>query len=197
MSPVGRISLGGPISPDGSVEVTVDLPLDQRIRNIGSRVDGAGMCVMSSVEMAARWANLRHLRGLRDWCAREAGGAWPEKVDRQLRAYAQQNNLQVPRYVNYVGASPEILEAALATGRMPAVTYSGRDNVRYSRSIAHMVNLVHLDANWAAILDNNGIGEQELIWMSRQEFLERWRDNRGSGWAVIWLAYPPPPPPVN
>ena len=42
------------------------------------------MCVMSSLEMAARWANLEQLRGLRDWCAQQPGGAYPAEVDKQL-----------------------------------------------------------------------------------------------------------------
>lgn len=179
------------------MEVQVDLPVSERIRNIGSYRDGAGMCVMSSIEMASRWANMREYRGLRNWAANEPGGAYPQKVDRQLAAYASRNNLPPPRYINFVGQSPEILEQALRSGRMPSVTYNGRDGVRYRGTIAHMVNLVHFDARWACVLDNNGIGENELIWLSREEFLARWRDSSRGGWAVIWLNFPPPPPPRN
>ena len=39
------------------------------------------MCVMSSVEMAARWDGLEEYRGLRDWCANEAGGAYPGDLE--------------------------------------------------------------------------------------------------------------------
>src|SRR5262245_20260515 len=59
--PASRISLGGPRSPDGH-EVQVDFPTAEHIKNVGSKKDGAGMCVMSSVEMGARWANLDALR---------------------------------------------------------------------------------------------------------------------------------------
>lgn len=188
---VGRISLGGSVSPDGGVEVQIDLPVAQRIRNRGGS-DGAGMCVMSSIEMAARWHNLEQLRGLRDWCARQPGGAYPSKVDRQMREYAEAHNIPIPAYINYDGPKNlDLLRAALRSGRLPAVTYSGRDGVRYSGSISHMVTIVHLDDQWAVIMDNNGKLD-ELIWMTPEEFQARW-----SGWAVIFLAPPPPPPPAS
>jgi hypothetical protein len=200
-APRGAISIGGPVAPDGTTAVTVDLPVEERIKNVGSHVDGAGMCVMTSVEMASHWANLRALRGLRDWCARQPGGAFPAKVDKQLQEYCAAKGVPVPGYVQYEGPDPGILDLALRTGRLPAVTYSGHDGVRYQGRIAHMVTLAHLDAKWACVLDNNGnspngVGEDELLWLSRQEFLDRWRDG-GQGWAFTWSAPPPPPPPAH
>lgn len=47
-APVSAVRVGGPVGPDGKTEVTCDLPVDQRIKNIGSKIDGAGMCVFSS-----------------------------------------------------------------------------------------------------------------------------------------------------
>jgi len=77
---------------------------------------------------------------------------------------------------------------------MPSVTYTGHDPHYGERaSIAHMVNLIYLDEHQACILDNNFIGENDLVWMSAKEFMGRWDD----GWAVILLAPPPPPPPRN
>jgi hypothetical protein len=192
---VGRIVEGGPVAADGT-EVACDLPVSQRIANIGSKVDRTGMCVMSACEMSARWANLECLRGLRDWCAREPGGGYPAKVDRQLRAFCAARSQPVPSYLQYEGRDEAVLRAALATGRMPAVTYAGHDGVRYSGPIAHMTNLVHLDERWAVVLDNNAIGEEQLLWMTPAEFLDRWR-GKGNGWAVIFLAPPPPPIPRN
>ena len=96
-------------------------------------------------------------------------------------------------YVQHTGGDESFLELALKTGRMPGVTYAGRDN-RYSGPIAHMVNLVYLDADQAAILDNNY--PEKLLWMSRKEFLTRWRD-QGGGWAVVLLTPPASPPPYN
>jgi hypothetical protein len=55
-----------------------------------------------------------------------------------------------------------------------------------------MVNLAHLDAERGAIIDNNRPGS--WVWMTRAEFLARWRGNSG-GWAIVFLAAPPPPHP--
>jgi hypothetical protein len=97
-------------------------------------------------------------------------------------------------YLQYEGRDPTILKLALKTGRMPSVTYNGHDPHYGERvSIAHMVNLIYLDDKQACILDNNFVGENELVWMSVKEFMDRWED----GWAVILLAPPPPPPPRN
>jgi hypothetical protein len=72
---------------------------------------------------------------------------------------------------------------------MPAVTYDGRDDF-YRSFVYHMVSLAHLDATRAAIIDNNRPGA--WLWMSRADFLSRWRGSNG-GWAVVLLAPPPPP----
>ena len=188
---VESITLGSTKSPNGK-EIQIDFPLSQHIENIGSHVDGAGMCVMSSIEMAARWQNLEPLRGLRDWCAKQPGGGYPSKVDKQLREYFSKIN-QNHDYVQYEGTDLSILRLALKTGRFPAITYAGRDKVRYSGSIAHMVCLAHLDDEYAAIWDNNG-KPGELIWMTPDEFKSRWIEG-GSGWAFVWIAPPPPPVP--
>ena len=193
---IGTISIGGPVSPDGAEELMADLPVSQRLRNIGSRVDGAGMCVMSSIEMMFRYHGLDQFRGLRDWCARQPGGGYPQKVDQQLQQFCQERHLQQPPFFQYEGKDPNILRQALVSGRMVSVTYAGHDGVRYSGSIAHMVDLVHFSANWVAILDNNGIGENELLWMTPAEFQSRWLQGN-NGWAVVCTAFPPPSPPHN
>jgi hypothetical protein len=46
------------------------------------------------------------------------------------------------------------------------------------------------------VLDNNAVGENELLWMSLDDFRRRWLGH-GGGWAFVWLAAPPPPPPRN
>lgn len=184
------------MAPDGTTQLKVDFPVSQHIDNIGSHVDGFGMCVMSSVEMAGLWANLEQMRGLRDWCAKQPGGGWPEKVDKQLKEFCGTHNMNTPGYIQYEGTDTTVLRMSLDTGRFPAVTYSGNDKVRYPRSIAHMVCLAHLDDNWACVWDNNG-KRGELIWMTPNEFFERWQGPEKSGWAFVWLAPPPPPVPHN
>lgn len=188
---VEGISLGGNVAPNGT-PAQIDFPLSQHIENIGSTVDGAGMCVMSSIEMGARWQNIEPMRGLRNWCAQQPGGGYPSKVDKQLREYFDKIGAKYD-YVQYEGTDLSILQLALRTGRFPSVTYAGHDQVRYGSTIAHMVCLCHLDSQVAGVWDNNG-KPGEIIWMNVGEFKTRWT-NGGTGWAVVWIAPPPPPVP--
>jgi hypothetical protein len=98
------------------------------------------------------------------------------------------------KYVQYEGNDPAILDLAIKTGRIVSVTYGYSE--RYGGRVAHMTNLVHIDDKNACVLDNNFIGENQLEWMSRAEFLRRWKLG-GNGWAVIILNPPPPPIPIN
>jgi len=182
-----RAQVMGSRGPDGT-EVICELPEKEHIKNVGGR-DGAGLCVFTSIEMSARWANENELRGFQQKMRKEPGGGWPEKVDRMMAKYAPGI-----KYVQYSGNDPGILDLAMKTGRMVAVTYGYSE--RYGGRVAHMVNLVHMDEKWATILDNNFVGSDKLEWMSRVEFLRRWKMT-GGGWAVILLAPSPPPIPIN
>lgn len=189
-SAVGEIREGGPIAPDGVTEVTCDLPVELREKNRGGR-DGAGCCPFAATQMSARYQNEHRLWNfLSDVATHENGGGWPQKMDAMMKKYAPGVN-----YVQHTGGDLEFLRSALRGGRMPAVTYSGRD-VHYGSTIAHMVSLVHLDDHWAAVLDNNYIGDRQLVWMTIPEFTARWKSG-GYGWAVVLLTPPPMPPPKN
>jgi len=59
-----------------------------------------------------------------------------------------------------------------------------------------MVNLVHADDRYFAVLDNNYVGQNQIEWMTPEEFKRSWT-GLGGGWAVILLAPPPPPVPTN
>jgi hypothetical protein len=186
-------------------ELTCDLPGDQHIKNIGSRRDGAGMCVMSSVEMAARWDGLEEYRGLRDWCANEAGGAYPEKVDDQLKRYAKAKGLPEPRYFQYTGEDPgPLLELIDTTGRMAAVAYG--TSPRYGgQAINHMVCCPKYSGKYGVVLDNNFPGADRYEWIPRAELIRRMKTAAGPGgrathspaWVFVWLDAPPPPVPHN
>jgi hypothetical protein len=195
-----RPGSSGPSFVNGTIhegeEVTCDLPAADHIRNIGSSVDGKGMCVTSSLEMAARWQGGDEWRGLRDWCAREPGGAWPEKVDRQLKAFARAQGLPAPRYLQYRGRDPRpFLEAIDRTGRMACVTYGY--SPRYGGTIAHMVCCLKFRGKWAVVLDNNFPGDQAYEWMPLNEMLRRISYPSGTAWVFVWLMPPPPPVPHN
>src|SRR5438876_6136803 len=104
-------------------ELTCDLPAGEHLANIGSHADGNGMCVMTSIEMAARWHGLESVRGLRDWCANEPGGAFPAKVDRQLKSFAAARGIAVPSYLQYEGRNvAALMELCERTGRMACIT---------------------------------------------------------------------------
>ena len=190
LAPSGsNITVGGPLGPDSKTEVTCDLPVEARHKNRGGR-DGAGLCVFASLDHAALYQNDRAVTGIFQKMFAEPGGGWPQKVDAMMRKYCPG-----AVYVQYEGKDPSILKLALKTGRMPSVTYNGHDP-HYRGSIAHMVNLVHLDDKYGVVLDNNFVGERELVWLSPSDFQQRWRGN-GSGWAVILLSPPPSPVPHN
>jgi hypothetical protein len=167
------------------VEVVVDLPKEQHVRNFGAPEDGQGLCVFASMDMAARW---HHMHELIDVIHKvRKGGGWPEKVRDVIGELAPQRH-----FVQYEGVSPSILDASMAARSPVCVTYGY--SPRYgNQTIYHMVILVHLDAEWAAIVDNNFPGTFE--WMSRTEFIKRWCHPGHKGWAYTFLEAPPPPIP--
>jgi len=194
------------------IRATADLPTSQHKRNAAGS-DGLGLCVYTSAWHAAIWQSVSDLYGFRDWMKRHPGGSYPEKFEATLNAYCKERGIRCPGYVQHTGGDEEFLALALKTGRMVCVTYCGADGAgRYGNEvIGHMVNLVHLDEATAAILDNNFPGT--WLWMSRADFLARWRGIRadgrpflvrdgrgrgmpiGGGWAIVLLHAPPPPYP--
>lgn len=178
-------------------ELSADLPGGEQLKNVGSRKDGLGMCVMSSIEMAARWQGLEALRGLRDWCAREGGGAYPSKVDDQLKRFCAAQGVPLPRYVQAETGSPEeILELLDRTRRLACITYGTGE--RYAgRTIAHMTCCPKFSGRYGVCLDNNFPGDQSYEWMARAELLRRIKHPAGRAWVFAWLDGAPPLPPFN
>lgn len=191
---IGKISEGGPSSPDGTVSVVCDLPAGERKKNIASR--GQGCCCHRSVSYAARWQQVPELYDFPE-LIRDAGlpgGCNPTLMDERMKRFAP--NVQ---YIQDTSGDPAVLEAILATGRMPCVTYNGHDGVHYSGQIAHMICLPYFNrkTGWACVSDNNFPSEKSFVWMSCEEFLQRWKGGGGSGWVVALLSPPPPPVPHN
>jgi hypothetical protein len=170
----------------------VDLPGSQHMKNVGGR-DGAGLCVFTSIQHAARWHGLYELEGYRAYMETQPGGGWPQKVDKTLATFCAAKGVKVPDYIQHTGGDPAFLDLCIKTGRCPGVTYAGVDNF-YRGRIAHMVNLAHLDNSIAAIIDNNRPGQ--WVWMNRNDFVARWHDMDG-GWAFVFLAPPPAPYPAT
>lgn len=182
-------SVGGRVSPDGKEVVQIDYPAKLASKNTGG-TDRSGLCVFTSINYSAHWQNEVALQRFQKQMEGERGGGWPEKVDAMVAKYAPGVG-----YLQYEGRDLDFLRSVLKSGRLPAVTYSGADGKFYTSRVAHMVNLVHLSERWAAIRDNNYVGENQLLWMSPDEFLDRWTHFR-TGWAVVLLAPPPPPVPT-
>ena len=192
----------------------VDLPAALHMRNVGSQVDGFGLCVPTSLEVAfARWQNDSALSGYRAWCERRPGGSYPDKTANDIREFCRLTGRPEPLYIQHTGGDSEFLALALKTRRAVGMTYAGADNF-YGGAIAHMVTGAHYDpkGDWAAVIDNNRPGNWVVM---RPKTLEhRWKgedDNGndltvrdrfgrrfavGGGWVVVNLAPPPPPVPV-
>jgi hypothetical protein len=187
--PVGSISEGGPLSPDGATEIALDLPESEKKRNTGGR-DGAGLCVFTSIEYAARYQGERRLFDFQQKMRSEPGGGYPSKVDKMIAKYAPG-----VKYVQDTTGDYELIKAAVKSGRMPSVTYDGYDGVHYRGKIAHMVSLAHADDQWVCITDNNFPKSSQFLWMSVPEFMKRFPSR--DGWSVFLLNPPPPPPPKN
>lgn len=167
------------------VDVSVDLPVEQHVKNFGAPKDGKGLCVFASMDMAARW---HHMADLIDVIHKvPEGGGWPQKVDKVIKQLAPDR-----KYVQYEGTDPAILDGAMASRAAACVTYGTGERYQL-QTIYHMVLLVHLDAKTACIVDNNFPGTFE--WMTRAEFLTRWKHPSGQGWAIVFLESPPPPIP--
>lgn len=182
----------GPVAPDGT-EPQVDFPEWEWMQNVGSEIDGYGMCVFTSFEMMCRWAGLEEFRGFRDWCAKHyPGGGYPSKLAKLVKAYCVEKGVREfdpdKHLIQYEGTSVELLEDALRNGNLPCVTlyYSPRYG---KRTIYHMVNCAHLDSKSGAILDNNF---KPLEWASRVETIRKMKQ-RGEIW-IVAIAIPGPPP---
>lgn len=200
------IAFSGPSIVNGPVhdgqELTCDLHQSDHIRNIGSKRDGAGMCVMSSIEMAARYHGLDQFRGLRDWCANEPGGGYPEKVVDQLKRFHKVKGIEETPYYQYEGSNPgEVLDAIDRNGQMACITYAF--SPRYNTSfIAHMVCAVTYRGKYGVVLDNNFISENGYEWMDKAELVRRMRSSGrqvgvGNAWIFVWLVPGTPPVPRN
>jgi hypothetical protein len=179
--------------------ISCDLPNDQQFKNIGSKKDGAGMCVFTSIEMAARYQGLEQMRGWRDWAAANyAGGGYPQKVDQLLSAWWKAKSIKPIPYLQFEGKDPETIMATIdRTNRMASITYGY--SPRYGRGIAHMVNAILYGDKYGTVLDNNFIGDDKYEWMDKAELVRRMRltpnGQAGSAWVFVWLTPGSPPPP--
>src|SRR5262245_23663062 len=114
-----------PVGPAG-LRAICDLPTTEHLKNRGGNDrtrdnprgeagKGYGLCVFTSVEVAARWQWVRELNGLQDWMTRHAGGGYPEKLDRMIAAFCREHNVATPAYVQHTGGDEWFLDLAVKT----------------------------------------------------------------------------------
>lgn len=191
--------------------VAANCPVEYMAANVGSKIDGAGMCVDTSVETQAKYLGLDDMRGFRDhFAAAEGGGNTPSGLVRQLKAWAARKGIQEPKYLQYTGPDPvPLLDLCGKTGRGCAVAYGY--SPRYGRAINHMVFCPHpWGDRFGAVADNNVFGglaadeSKRFEWMGRDELANRMKTQadrngravRSDAWVFTFLEPPPPPSPA-
>jgi hypothetical protein len=192
-----QAKVGGKLSPDGD-EIQIDLPGNLHRKNTSSA--GLGLCVFTSIHHAAIWQSVPQLQEFPKWIIENKipGGGHPQKVTDLITKISKARHMPEPEYVQVQGADTSVLKLALASGRMPCVTYNHSPTGRYSgQNILHMVNISHGTDKWFAVLDNNYIGETNYEWMSPTEFNGTYAPGGRGGWSVILLNPGPPPIPRN
>lgn len=173
-------------------QVEADLPSPLRVKNVGSRVDGAGLCVWASIEMASRYHNVPSLIGIFDAMKDEPGGGWPGRVEKEMLKRGLENHYR--QFYGPISEGLPFVRQALAEGRMVCATY-GYGEFYKMQTIAHMVCIVQDDAKQVAVLDNND--PEHIWWMDEAEYGKRAAHPSGDMWALYLLAPPPPPAPHN
>jgi len=143
----------------------VDVPPPLRTQNWGG-----GSCVHASTVHLLHWQGQHDLAEW--WRQTYSGGEYATRLHQRLDAARL-------RYAFTVRGDPAFLEWALRTRRGAGITYFPN----------HAVNLVHLDSERAGLLDNNRI--DRIIWIPREEFLQKWQAYGGWAWTLV---YDPPPP---
>ena len=162
-----------PVQPVANKErPIVNIPMALRQENwIGNRREGS--CVHASMISLLHWQG--RYNKANKWRRMYANGEWPKglasKFDREGVRYAYTDKGDV-----------KFIEWACRTRRGCGITIMGG---------AHMVSLVHLDTNWACLLDNNNVSRYR--WVPRAMLIAEWKASHG--WAVTPVYTPAAPLP--
>jgi len=151
---------------------TVNIPLSLRQSNWRGS-EGEGSCVHAAMISLFRWQGRANTA--ERWLRTYGGGEWPDDMASKL-------NRDGIRFASCENGDVKFLEWACRTRRGCGITIMGG---------AHMVTLVHLDAKWAAILDNNRVGQ--FIWIPRETLIAEWQAS--FGWAITPVYSPAAPLP--
>jgi hypothetical protein len=159
-------------SADRPVSPIVNVPMCDRQSNwLGDL--GEGSCVHATMVSLFRWQGMYNTAYR--WKKTHGNGEWPSNLERQL------DDAGI-RYTYVTNGDVSFIEWACSTRRGCGITVNGG---------SHMVVLVHLDAKWSAILDNNDT--KRFIWIPRDVLIDEWQRSRG--WAVTPVYTPAAPLP--
>ena len=151
---------------------TVNLPLRMRETNWWGP-EGQGSCTWATMVSLLRWQGRYRTA---DWVRQNCGdGEWPGSMSEKLDGMGV-------RYAYTTDGDVKFLEWACRTRRGCGITVNGG---------GHMVALVHLDKNWAALLDNNAV--EKYIWVPRESLIAEWKAS--NGWAIAPIYAPAAPLP--
>jgi len=149
----------------------VDIPPSQREANWPGS-EGDGSCVHASLVTLMRWQARPHSADY--WRLAHENGESPSSLTPKLDAAEV-------RYAMTAGeCDVRFLQWAVDTRRGCGVTVHGG---------GHMVLLVHLDAEYAGIIDPNF--PDRVAWYSRDSFLAHWCASNSWAIAVVYSPLPP------
>ena len=134
---------------------------------------GEGSCVHATMISLLRWQGRFNTADY--WRRAFGNGSYPEDL-------AEKFDRAKVRYAYVTNGDVRFLEWVCRTRRGCGITVRGG---------AHMVALVHFDAKWAGILDNNKI--EKIIWIPRETLIAEWKASYG--WAVAPVYTPAAPMP--
>lgn len=178
------------------VAPTVDYPEDMWFKNIGSKKDGAGMCVFTAFEFSALWAGLEEFRGFRDWCAAKyPGGGTPDKLQKLVDAYCKEKNFKAPDIKQYEGTDVAWIKQCLRNGWLPGCTlfHSARYKGPGQQPLPIIYHMTNCAGEWC-ILDNNF---PDYEWYAGEKAFEAAVKDHGKYWGFCIVAPGAPPIPRN
>lgn len=133
----------------------------------------SGSCVHASLITLLKWQG--QYDDAAKWRRDFGGGEWADGLAKKMESRGI-------RYAYVTNGDASFLEWACKTRRGCGITV---------KSGAHMVTLVHLDKEWAAILDNNDVSK--FTWIPRDKLIAEWKSS--FGWAVTPIYTPAAPLP--
>lgn len=168
------------------VKADVPIPGEMHIRNEGSAVDGYGLCVGASLLINGRYQGVPGMEKGKasEWwryLKSRPGGSYPGKLEADIRKLYPDE-----KWISWSGRVTDLISEYTRKGYPVAATMN--TGIQYNwQGIHHFVSVVHLDDQYACVVDNND--PEKYHWMSADDFKSRFIDGQ-TGWLFIWLRNP-------